>query len=58
MSRKEATSVGALDRGKVPSLPLRLTLSTDRVMFVVNGGWMCVGDKPKRKSQTNSLGRL
>jgi hypothetical protein len=36
MSRADAMSVGALDRGKVPSLPLRLTLSKERVMFAVN----------------------
>lgn len=33
MSLIEAVSVGALEMGSVPSLPLRLSMSKDRVMF-------------------------
>jgi len=36
MSRIVLVCVGALEKGKVPSLPLRLVSSNERVMFVVS----------------------
>jgi hypothetical protein len=52
-------SVGAMERGRVPSLPLRLALSKDRTMLVVLCGVFGVawGVKPKGQPQTSSVGR-